>query len=1072
MKKFIKIFTLLLAFFALTLAIGCDSDEDNVKVESISIVQDSVPSSVTPNEVYDKIDDIKIELKKSNGKTETITITKEMISAADYEKLKSEGTHEITISYEGVETKLTITVENIVDPEAIEYQILVKDIAGKPLSNFYVTIYERRTNNILAEGNTKADGYFTANLLPGIYDVEIEEKEGYYLNENLFQTDKVGSIIEIEAQIYGLAGEVADPDHIYQVGDIMYDFTVTDTEGNELTLYELLEEFDAVVLNFWYTGCTYCVQEFPAIEDAYNSVIGGSDSDIVSPNPEQLYKDKVAIIAINPGNVGNNDAGDSNSDISNFKESYKLTFPFALDYDAIPNNNIKNPGLTTMFGIKAYPTTVIVDRYGLIAEIAEGAVTQIEKWTQTFDEYIASDYEPVYKGEQSGEMIEPVPEDVKREDMNEVANILNGSNYDNTSFTGTYAEEDNESDKIYTWPWWITEKDGIQAIYPSNKGKNPSLATIYLTANLTVGDALVFDYYASCESYDKLYVFVDNVQVCEISGEYSEWKTKYAYIANENREYEFMICYVKDYTDSNGDDAVYLSNIRIEREDTTPEATYILRTAATGAMNEFTMSYENYVTVVYNDADGYYHVGTENGPLLLADMLNGTKWSNVAIYGVAEEGNCVGYDNIDYNELIIDYSVYASNSVVGLTPVTLELANALKQVSKALGDPLALENENQWLELCSYYNAYGTNGKELDTPIVGVAPFEPIYFAGNGINEPATASGDYNRVIVPRGLIFSFTPTQSGVYKYYSTEEQLEAIGWICDETGYVIADTDTELRLYAQMATNGIAVGNNFSAYRYLEAGKEYLFRACYYDIYDYGIIDVAIKYIAPTMELLTAASPGPFTSSDDEMSDIISGNYVDYELKDGYYHVKDSKASDTFLYADFKYLNAITGYDTLEDCIAKKGFDFARDEFGFYVFDENGYQLVTGYTDETETAITQYYICEKNGEQHYVRDINGTGCMDSECTEGAHSVANGFTYLKWSEEELTALKKMDYTQYVTDYLAANMITDETSELYGCVKVDEEFAKVLSMFMDKVTFAGVEGSWLKLCYYYKYLGE
>ena len=42
----------------------------------------------------------------------------------------------------------------------------------------------------------------------------------------------------------------------------------------------------------------------------------------------------------------------------------------------------------------------------------------------------------------------------------------------------------------------------------------------------------------------------------------------------------------------------------------------------------------------------------------------------------------------------------------------------------------------------------------------------------------------------------------------------------------------------------------------------------------------------------------------------------------------------------------------------------------------------------------------------------------------------------------------------------------NKDSELYGCVKVDERFAYVLGMLMDKYTFAGIEGSWLKLCYY------
>ena len=43
--------------------------------------------------------------------------------------------------------------------------------------------------------------------------------------------------------------------------------------------------------------------------------------------------------------------------------------------------------------------------------------------------------------------------------------------------------------------------------------------------------------------------------------------------------------------------------------------------------------------------------------------------------------------------------------------------------------------------------------------------------------------------------------------------------------------------------------------------------------------------------------------------------------------------------------------------------------------------------------------------------------------------------------------------------------------ERNGCVAVDERLAELLQLLMDKYTFKGVENSWLKLCYYYDYLG-
>ena len=78
-----------------------------------------------------------------------------------------------------------------------------------------------------------------------------------------------------------------------------------------------------------------------------------------------------------------------------------------------------------------------------------------------------------------------------------------------------------------------------------------------------------------------------------------------------------------------------------------------------------------------------------------------------------------------------------------------------------------LSNKDEQLLL--HFNQ--TNGEELELPTVGVCPFEPIMFEGNGLTTPATASAMIDRIILPRGIIFGFIPEKSGVYKFYSTEE-------------------------------------------------------------------------------------------------------------------------------------------------------------------------------------------------------------------------------------------------------------------------------------------------------------
>ena len=60
------------------------------------------------------------------------------------------------------------------------------------------------------------------------------------------------------------------------------------------------------------------------------------------------------------------------------------------------------------------------------------------------------------------------------------------------------------------------------------------------------------------------------------------------------------------------------------------------------------------------------------------------------------------------------------------------------------------------------------------------------------------------------------------------------------------------------------------------------------------------------------------------------------------------------------------------------------------------------------------------------------------------------------------------DETDAIRAYVA-KVITNGKED--GCVKVDAELARLLQLLMEKYTFKNVENSWLKLCYYYHYLG-
>ena len=67
---------------------------------------------------------------------------------------------------------------------------------------------------------------------------------------------------------------------------------------------------------------------------------------------------------------------------------------------------------------------------------------------------------------------------------------------------------------------------------------------------------------------------------------------------------------------------------------------------------------------------------------------------------------------------------------------------------------------------------------------------------------------------------------------------------------------------------------------------------------------------------------------------------------------------------------------------------------------------------------------------------------------------------------------KGQDLTEDIKAYLDKKIpASEDHPELEGCVPVDARLAELLQTLMDKYTFAGVDNSWAKLCYYYQHLG-
>lgn len=237
------------------------------------------------------------------------------------------------------------------------YTVQVKSAGGIPLSAVGVYIYEDKT---LAElvwfDQTDDSGCMTfTDVQRDTYVAVLSDLPAGYAVEDVYPL--TGLTTEIVLQAATLDEDIISQ-VTYKLGDMMMDFTVTDSDGTEYTLSQLLAEKDAVVLNFWYVECGPCKAEFPYLQEAYDQ-----------------YSDRIALLAMNPINA--------QEDIDAFRSENGYTFPM-LSCD----NQWEK-----LMGITAYPTTVVVDRFGNICLIHRGSIDSTKVFTDTFAFFTAEDYQ-------------------------------------------------------------------------------------------------------------------------------------------------------------------------------------------------------------------------------------------------------------------------------------------------------------------------------------------------------------------------------------------------------------------------------------------------------------------------------------------------------------------------------------------------------------------------------------------------------------------------------------------------------------------------------------------------------
>ena len=1005
------------------------------------------------------------------------------------------------------------------------YSIYVKSMGGLALSD--VSVAASSSGRVIAEGTTDGTGKFAFKANRGVYDISVTNLPlGYSLNNASNKTSADSDTLTVLATSSVISDKIPES-KVYKVGDVMYDFTITDrsvsgsANTKTYTLSEVLQTKKMVLLNFWNTNCAPCMSELPELELAYRD-----------------YQDVAEVFGINVPVLGANTLSDlrtvrSHEYPGEDGDTYSLTFPLALDDNEMPLH----------FSMKEIPVTVIVDRYGVIAYHIASSMDKAS-FRNLFEKYSSENYEQdevTGGGDSSGEGEEKVrvKPNVSQPASSEIEAAINGE-----GFNGSYYPETEAKDAEFSWPWLVGESNGEKYIHPANHGVGYSFSTISTSLTITPSDissvngkvVLVFDLQWSCEDRsDYFYVIVNNSLVYEYTGteQWGTWQKCFALVADEAGDYKLTLMYVKDDQRDVGQDTVRIKNMRLIKisQIDIPSLDMPRESAREWNGEDFT----SYITPVLGD-DGFYHKDSKTGPLILADLMNATSFNKrlESDWGISEfavngyfDYNKVDEDDpnykpaLDKTDAIAKWAQAANNSELpGLTPVGVELKDLLDEFIKTR---VGTFRDNMWLELCKYFDHYGTDTDDKGicdsrrNPIRGLLSETalPTVAAYDGELDLNNIPSEYknkvvwDRPIVPRGLKYLFVPEKSGVYRFRSQSQYLsDTMCWLTDYDGNYLVTTDEQLENPDKEY--------NFVITYYLKAGQKYIVRTCLADVGGTGEYTFTAEYLGASAYVWQFASRNYFTGVEDDLSavanymnvlPVIYGDYVYNAMKDAEGNYVFGENGEPIanrndpIYVDF--LSGARFFDngSLELCFEYGDIDKIRKTLRENVFTEvwnktepsGGWAPTTTLEEIKGSALNDddwssiiSRLLAIYGENVYI-DQEEMIALLVECkTLGQVAAYLQEYYLSFfdltyyseyfAQFGVAAERCKDYTDLVRGYYEqAKLNQGDPAKGYadkGCVRLTTELMDALDMFSKRMGgFPALSTDWMRLCAHYEYMG-
>lgn len=145
----------------------------------------------------------------------------------------------------------------------------------------------------------------------------------------------------------------------YQEGDVVNDFYVTDTDGNDWHLSELTSQGKYVYLDFFFVDCIFCWPIQPIFNEFYDTY--------------GCNKDELIMLSINEGR-------DSNQEVREYEKEHGGSF---MHTPAVSGEG-GSATIVKSFGVNAYPTFCLIGPGNILLIKDIWPISDLESFEETF----------------------------------------------------------------------------------------------------------------------------------------------------------------------------------------------------------------------------------------------------------------------------------------------------------------------------------------------------------------------------------------------------------------------------------------------------------------------------------------------------------------------------------------------------------------------------------------------------------------------------------------------------------------------------------------------------------------